>query len=176
MQGRTAAVAAVVDARLDVLFIRRAASPADPWSGNVALPGGRVDPGDAGPLAAAIRESREELGLDLSDAELLGPLHDIHTAPGLPKMVVRPFVFHVRSFGALQPNYEVASTHVLGVHALLRGEGRSSMPFDFRGHPITLPCVDFDGVRLWGMTLRMIDDLLHRLDGKGVGMARPTMA
>src|SRR5512140_1799579 len=67
--GRKAAVAAIVrDSRdgAELLFIRRAEHPRDPWSGQMGLPGGRVDPGDPSPFAAAVRETAEEIGLDLA--------------------------------------------------------------------------------------------------------------
>jgi 8-oxo-dGTP pyrophosphatase MutT (NUDIX family) len=81
---------------LEVLFITRAAHPGDPWSGDVAWPGGRLEAGETA-LAAAVRETREELGLELSAPAwtLLGPLPDrpaVRTA-GLAKLVVRAFVF-----------------------------------------------------------------------------------
>jgi len=63
----------------EVLFIRRAINERDAWSGNVALPGGRQEPTDADDEATAIREAREEIGLDLSDRhawERLGRLVD----------------------------------------------------------------------------------------------------
>jgi hypothetical protein len=63
------------------------------------------------------------------------------------------------------PNREVQSVHRLALDALMRGEGRGTMPWTWNGQKIWLPRVDFDGVRLWGMTLRAVDDLLDRLDG-----------
>ena len=66
-----AAVAAVLRERpgeLELLFIRRAEHADDPWSGDLAFPGGRIDPEDAGPREAAIRETLEELQLDLREA------------------------------------------------------------------------------------------------------------
>ena len=67
-----AAVAAVLDRNLDLLLIRRAVHERDPWSGNMAFPGGRVEPEDDGPLAAALRETLEEVGLPLRRDALLG--------------------------------------------------------------------------------------------------------
>src|SRR5438105_2270539 len=75
---KKAAVAAIVrerNAELELLFIRRAEHPQDPWSGHMAFPGGRVDHDDPDALAAAVRETREELGLDLGvHGEKLGEL------------------------------------------------------------------------------------------------------
>jgi len=62
---------------LEILFIERAHHPQDPWSGNIAFPGGRIDPGDDGARSAAERETLEEIGVALSATEYLGQLDDI---------------------------------------------------------------------------------------------------
>lgn len=168
-----AAVAAVFDGRDELLFIRRAAHPADPWSGHVAFPGGRMEPTDAGPLDAAIRETREELGLTLEPDQLVGALDDLAAVGGRPGLVVRPFVFRLPGeVPALRPNAEVAAVMQLPLAHLLAGTGRGPMPYTHDGVALQLPRVDFDGHRLWGLTLRMVDDLLDRIDGRGAGLAR----
>jgi 8-oxo-dGTP pyrophosphatase MutT (NUDIX family) len=170
---RRAAVALVLDAAGDVLLIRRADFEGDPWSGHVALPGGRVETEDDSHLSAAIRETLEEVGLSLNPAQALGTLDDV-PSPGMgpPRVVVRPFVFAVERFDPLRPNEEVASVHPFALSALLDNVGRGPMAYEHRGQVFTLPRVDFDGQRLWGMTLRVVDDLLHRLDGRGLGLKR----
>jgi 8-oxo-dGTP pyrophosphatase MutT (NUDIX family) len=65
-----------VPADLDVLLVGRAATLRH-HSGQVAFPGGRVDPGDTGPEAAAIREAVEETGLDAAGVEVLGTLGEL---------------------------------------------------------------------------------------------------
>ena len=110
-----AAVAVVLregSSGFEVLLMRRAQRDGDPWSGDVSCPGGFEDPGDAGPAAAAIRETREELGLDLSTARLLGGLPDRPAAPWrwMAPFSVTPVVFAVRGDPplSLEPS-EVAS-------------------------------------------------------------------
>jgi 8-oxo-dGTP pyrophosphatase MutT (NUDIX family) len=169
--GRRAAVAAVVTADLDVLFIRRAEYAGDPWSGHVSFPGGRVEAGED-VLSAAIRETSEELSLDLGSATLLGELDEVATMGPLPRLVIRPYVFAVPSLPEVVPNEEVAAVHTLRLSQLLANAGRGSMRHPWRGTDIVLPRVDFDGVRLWGLTLHMVDDLLDRIDGRGRGLAR----
>src|SRR5512147_1099599 len=77
-EGRVAAVAAVLRQGTDgveLLFIRRAKRRGDPWSGHMAWPGGKREAGDAGLVACAVRETREEVGLDLqAHGELIGSL------------------------------------------------------------------------------------------------------
>lgn len=172
-EARKAAVAAIFDARGDLLLMRRAEHPDDPWSGHLSFPGGRVEPDDADSLAAAIRETSEEVGLALGEAQLIGQLDDLTTRPVTRGMIITPFVFHVPEFGGLVPNEEVQSLHRIRLEDLLTGVGRDQFVLSFRGADYDMPTVDVDGHRLWGLTLRMIDDLLDRLDGQGTGLGRP---
>ena len=169
--GRRASVCAVFTPSLDLLFVRRAEYEGDPWSGHLAFPGGRVEPGET-PLEAAMREAHEEVGLELQADQVVGELDELRTMGPLPPLVIRPYVFLVEDLGELRPNYEVASVHHLPLGMLLSNDGRGPMVHPWRGTDITLPRVDFDGVRLWGLTLHMVDDLLHRIDGRGRGLAR----
>jgi 8-oxo-dGTP pyrophosphatase MutT (NUDIX family) len=172
---RAASVAMVLDDALDVVLIRRAEHPGDPWSGHLGLPGGRVEPDDADRQHTAVRETWEELGLDLSAAVAFGPLDDVASpARGPRAVVVRPFVFHVPVLPPLRPNEEVADVLRIGLAPLLSGVGRTRFLLEWRGRRITLPAVDVYGHRLWGMTLRVVDDLLHRIDGRGMGLERPS--
>ena len=61
---------------VDLLFVERAAS-LNHHPGQIAFPGGRVDPGDAGPVAAALREGMEETGLDPAGVDVIGTLGDL---------------------------------------------------------------------------------------------------
>lgn len=165
-----AAVAAILTPGRHLWFIRRADRLGDPWSGHLAFPGGREQASDRSALAAAIRETEEEVGVDLRDAELLGQLDDLRSRP-MTRLVIRPFVFALPEVPSWRPNEEVAQVLSFPLDALLQGQGRG----DMRYPPVVgmrLPRVDFAGHRLWGLTLHMVDDLLHRLDGRGLGLDR----
>ncbi|HUF13871.1 MAG TPA: CoA pyrophosphatase, partial [Longimicrobiales bacterium] len=88
---------------LDVLLIRRARHDSDPWSGHVALPGGRRDPADTDLSATARRETLEEVGLDLDRiGRQLGRLQPVAPAsPRLPSLSITPYVF------AVEPGHEL---------------------------------------------------------------------
>src|SRR4051794_30309859 len=94
---KLAAVAALLrdPGELEVLLIKRAEQAADPWSGHMAFPGGRKDEGDRDLLATAIREAREEIGVELAERELAGRLDDVQAiARARPvDLVIVPHVF-----------------------------------------------------------------------------------
>lgn len=163
-----AAVAAVLDPQERLLFIKRSDRAGDPWSGHMAFPGGRVDPGDASPRAAAERETLEEVGLPLARAgRLVGALDELASPvrAGPTRLVVSPFVYTLSSSPVLQPNHEVASVHWIALDRLARGEGRGGFELSWQGQRWWMPHVELDGVRVWGLTLRMLDDLLGRMGG-----------
>ena len=141
-----AAVAMVlreVEAGLELLFIRRAEHPNDPWSGQMAFPGGRTEPGDVGLRATAIRETREELGLDLERQGLfLGALDEVRAMARLRPMnlAIAPFVFRLDADGALTPSEEVESAHWLPLAGLLDPAARSAHVYEHQGARIEFPC------------------------------------
>jgi len=167
--GRRAAVAAVLregGAGLELLFILRAEHAKDPWSGQMAWPGGRVDDGDAGPLATALRETREELALDLErDAEPLGALSEVrtHLRRGPGPLSVLPFVFELKGEPVLAPNQEVQEALWVPLSFLLDRGHRGHLVWTGRGVPLVMPCFRFEGRVIWGLTLQMLDEMLELL-------------
>lgn len=168
---RKAAVAAVlrdVPGDVELLFIRRAEHPRDPWSGQMGLPGGRVDPGDASPLAAALRETREEIGLDLEAlGRSLGRLSEVRThlpLGSVPHSVV-PFAFAVDGEPVLSPNHEVQEALWVPLSFLANRRNRRSFTWVRKGLPLPMPCYTFRGRVIWGLTLRIVDELLEAAPG-----------
>jgi 8-oxo-dGTP pyrophosphatase MutT (NUDIX family) len=162
---RQAAVAIVLrsaPAGEEVLFIRRAEHPFDPWSGHMAFPGGMVDPGDASPLAAAHRETREELGLHLGDtAALLGRLSDVAPLSLRASLAISPFVFELTATEVeLTPNDEVQEPVWIPFAFLADPRQRSSFFWSRGGVPVPMPCCRWEGRVVWGLTLRMVDELV----------------
>ncbi len=147
----------------EALFIERARHPGDPWSGHMAFPGGRMDPEDAGPRAAAERETLEEVGLDLSGAEPLGRLDDLEGrhAGRRSGLVVSAFVYHHAAPGPLRPNYEVEMAMWVPVRVL-------SDPDHHVEYAIHDDLRPFPGIRVgsaephivWGLTYRFLEVFL----------------
>ena len=166
-EGSRAAVAMIVRERGDdseMLFIRRAEHPLDPWSGHMAFPGGRADPGDEGDLlVTAMRETSEEIGVDLrAEGEVLGHLSDIAAiARGkLVGMVIRPYVVALRGEPAIVPNYEVAEVLWAPLTPLLRGELATTYPYVHEGKQLALPAHRIGERVVWGLTHQMVEALL----------------
>lgn len=169
--GARAAVAAILRERpggeAELFFIQRAEHPKDPWSGHIAFPGGRHEPTDASLLATAIRETQEEVGLDLTRAELVGRLPDVpaFSRSKRGRLVVTPWVFAMRGEPAVTPNEEVQSVIWTPFSTLARGEGRGTYAFTYEDKPYELPCIRLEPGQkvLWGMTYRMLETMLEAL-------------
>jgi len=170
-EGRRAAVAAVLRSGatdLELLFILRAKHARDPWSGQMAWPGGRIETGDASPLAAAVREAREEVALDLErDAELLGQLSEVrtHLRHGPGPLSVVPFLFHLRGEATPVPNSEVQEALWVPVDFFRDRAHRGRLVWLGRGVPLAMPCYRYNGRVIWGLTLRMLEEVLRLFAG-----------
>lgn len=165
-----AAVAIVVRESRDgpqVLLIRRADHPGDAWSGHMAFPGGREDPQDKNLLSTAIRETLEEVGLDLGQAgRLLGQLAPLPAmARGRPVgMTIVPFVFELVGDAELLYSEEVVEALWVPLDPLLQGQLRTTFAVDRDGgERVDLPAHDVGGRVVWGLTYRMLDSLFELL-------------
>lgn len=167
---RQAAVAIVLhesEQRPEVLFIKRATVEGDPWSGHMAFPGGHMEGGDANLVEAAMRETEEEIGLDLTSSRLIGPLSHQRAAPRgrTIDMLVAPYVFALESIPDLKLNHEVDEVVWGSFDAMYRGSNH-----DVEYRPVADTKVAFNGYRLadrhfvWGLTYRTLQTLFAAID------------
>ena len=154
---------------LDLLIIKRAERAGDPWSGHLALPGGRVGPEDLDLVMTAARETREEVGIELlreqGDRQLfLGQLPPLATqSPLLPPLEIVPFVARPPSSFAIAPNHEVASAFWIPLRDL-KARGHTATFRHQAGSVIRKwPAYETDAGPIWGITERILTDLLSRL-------------
>ena len=148
----------------ELLFIERAERAGDPWSGHMAFPGGRMEPVDPSPRAAAERETWEEVGLVLSDADALGRLDDLHgrhAGRRLP-LVISAWVYHVEHRGPLALNDEVEEALWVPLHRIVDPRHHVEYPTPWAGYPGILVGRPERHV-VWGLTYRFLELLLARL-------------
>ncbi len=163
-ESESAAVVVVFDEKregLSCLFIRRRSSEGDPWSGQVAFPGGRAQEGDTTLLDTARRELYEEVGLKLGeDVHLLGVMP--HVNPGnIPTMRVSPFIGILAREAEPRRGEEPLEVfwlplrelryRVCSVHSKTRGV-------------MQVRAFVYDNMVIWGMTARILRELLNALE------------
>jgi 8-oxo-dGTP pyrophosphatase MutT (NUDIX family) len=142
---------------LEALFIRRAEHEHDPWSGHMALPGGRKDPEDPSLAAAAMREIFEEVGLMVGEEMLLGRLDDIKA--GLLEVYdlsVSPFVFYYPNAGALTLNHEVAEAPWLPLAHFANTQNVTPYILHWNDAERVFPAFEVGSYRIWGLTYRVL--------------------
>ncbi len=177
---RRAAVAVVLQANgpeeTMVLLIERTTRSDDPWSGQMAFPGGRVDPEDDGPLSAACREVKEEVGIDLLRvARHVGAGDDLRAMARGKRLdlVVTPFIFVLEvDPGELEMSLqadEVAGVLWVPFEELASGRHNGVKRHQRPGTEviIKLPTYEVGGKVVWGLTymmLRNLFDILERSD------------
>ena len=147
---------------LNVLLIERPENPADPWSGHMALPGGRGAP-DEPALTTAIRETHEEVGVDLlADGMLVGRLDDVRPSPGGPQIAVSPFVFAVPGEITIAPDpREVASAVWIPLaHLADPASAAEHLHILPGGGRLRFPALAYHHHVIWGLTYRMLIQFL----------------
>ncbi len=162
---------------LEVLFIERPLTLST-HSGQVAFPGGGIDPDDADPVAAALREAEEELGIPRAEPQVVGALDQFPTHTGFH---VTPIVALVRAPLTLTPSpHEVASVFQVPLPALLDPAGRRTMRGLRRAARVPAgsePRLTFwvhTPRVIWGVTGHIVDNLLAVLGASlGGAGARP---
>ncbi len=131
-------------------------------AGQIAFPGGRVDPEDDGPVAAALREAQEEIELPPNEVEVIGTTDRYRTITGYE---VTPVVGVVPPDLPLRPHqHEVAAIFEAPLHHILRPEHQIVRTVEWRGRERSYYEIEWQGRRIWGATAAMIVNLSRRLE------------
>jgi 8-oxo-dGTP pyrophosphatase MutT (NUDIX family) len=132
--------------------------------GDISFPGGAIDPTDASPLAAALRESEEEVGLRASDVDILGQMDEVPTITGFR---ITPFVGLVNGPYAFRTNHEVEELLLVPLSVLrepdvVSVEEREVSP----GQRIPIYHYRYGKRDIWGITGRLVKELIELLPAR----------
>ena len=164
---KTAAVALILRQHMqgaEVLFIERSRRTDDPWSGQMAFPGGKTEPDDNYSMETALRETHEEVGIRLSPNMSIGCLDDLVAPPSSPAhgLVVSCYAFVLEQNEHIRPNSEVHDTIWLSIDWMLNkrnfiGDFR---PRDYEGSYPGIRVGREDNRVIWGLTFRFLQGFL----------------
>ena len=169
-----AAVAMIVHQHKDqgwsLFMIERAEYKGDLWSGHMAFPGGKKDKAsDNSNIMTACRETHEEVGVQLKDKQHHLTHLKARTTVSIPKkgakrLQISPHVFYLSEEPELLLNEEVANTFWIPLDFFKDPKNRESMQFKIKGRvTVKLPCYTYKNRRIWGLSLRFIDELLTQI-------------
>jgi 8-oxo-dGTP diphosphatase len=161
-QGANASVAVILkleSGRLHVLFVRRVQNSRDPWSGQMALPGGKREPKDKNLKETVIRETLEETKIDLlQNCQFLGVMGVFQSKPR-PEIKVLPFVILAEKEPSIVLNEkELEEYFWIPLEELVRN--RATAKFSFG----EVPAFIVGSTIVWGLTYRIVEDLMHCLE------------
>ncbi len=160
-QNANAAVAMLLKPRnddLDILFVKRVENLADPWSGQMAFPGGKRDANDADAVATVIRETREETGIDLLvGCRFLGVLTALSSRPR-PDLRVLPFVVLLER----EPMITLSAKELEGfvwipLHEIVSHRRSAKLSIG------EVPAFVVGSIVIWGLTYRALESFIDVL-------------
>ena len=140
-----------------ILFTKRA-DDVPTHKGQVSFPGGMAEPGDSGPIATALRETHEEIGLRENTIEVLGLLHDVRAITGVPVTPVLGYLGKIDPVKLEIDTRETASAFALSVEDLCHSQSRHRVQYDQRG---SYPVFERSPWPVWGLTAVMVDEFLR---------------
>ena len=155
-----AAVAILVkpnDDDLELLLVKRAEATGDPWSGDMAFPGGKKMPEDRGLVDTVAREVLEETGIDLRSAGTLGYMEPLFSSVR-KTFRVQPIVYSFQEKPEIHLNYELTRYMWAPLNALRKSRCQTVVK-GWEG-----PVFRIDGEVVWGLTYRMLEKILEMLE------------
>lgn len=158
-----AAVAVISTRSNDILFIRRKVNPRDPWSGDIAFPGGRKINSDRHLLDTVYREVNEEVGIRLSIFGFEPIVLGVFNPMSYPNYKVYAYVFWIDGVCSVSPGDEVDEIIWLSIDSLVRG--RCIRYLRILKVVREVECFRSNDIVIWGLTYRILNRFLHRFYG-----------
>jgi 8-oxo-dGTP pyrophosphatase MutT (NUDIX family) len=132
-------------------------------AGQISFPGGRVEPEDESPSATALRETKEEIGLEPRFVEIVGYLDPYKTGTGF---LVTPVVGLVSIGFSLSPDeFEVADIFEVPLDYILDASNHRRESRNFDGIERTFDVIEYENRYIWGATAGMLINLYEKLRG-----------
>ena len=160
-QGTNAAVAVILRAKesaFEVLLVKRVKNPTDPWSGQMALPGGKRNPNDKSLKGTIIREILEEIGVKINKSQFLGVLEVTESEPK-PGIKILPFVLLLKDDSPLSLNpAELERFLWISFEELL--QSKCMVEFSFG----KVPAYVFADAVVWGITYGILTEFFEALE------------
>ena len=152
---------------LELLLIKRAEYEGDPWSGQVALPGGRREPDDLSLEQTAVRETWEETAIDIArDGVMLGALDEVSPrTPTVRRVIVRPYVAAIVPEVAIVESPEVAAAFWVPLARLRETAAWITAEVVAHGQSLSVPAFTHGEYVVWGLTERILRGFLELLEG-----------
>ncbi len=145
-----------------LVFIKR---PVDDTvhSGQIAFPGGRVEPDDKDLVHTALREANEEVNVEPREVSILGTLSKLHIPPS--NFDVFPIIGYSNSRPKLKGNYEVDKILEVNLEKLLDENTKTTKTINHRlGKLVDVPCYFIEGEIIWGATAMMVSELIQLIE------------
>jgi len=146
-----------------MLFIKRPESEKDPFSGHMAFPGGRMEKGDSSKLETAIRETYEEVGINITQsARIIGTLHDVNpNNPRARNYVVTPYLSVLNEEVTIIPEAkEVETTVWVPMYHLVDDRNKEIRIRERDGRQVEDYAYNYEQYLIWGMTGRILHQFL----------------
>lgn len=173
-RSEAAVLMAFTDEAEPQLILTRRADHLNSHRGEVALPGGKIDPDDASFIQTALRESQEEIGLDPAQVDILGHLDPMVTRFGVKVTPVVGIVAHDIALAA-NPE-EIDSIFRVPLTFFLRDERTRTDRGTVNGHTVAVPCWHWEGYDIWGVTAIILVNFMNRVLGKHIDTGIESLA
>lgn len=147
----------------NIIFIKRTSlQKKDKHAGQVAFPGGKKDQGDPDLMYTALREAEEEIGIDLSGVDILGPLTPMYIT--VSKFLVHPFLAYSWKKPVLsKQDMEIEDILELPLHSFLETDAKKETRIRLSEGIILnhVPAFQINGHIIWGATAMMLNEFIE---------------
>tara|TARA_Y200000002_G_scaffold341068_1_gene312014 strand:- start:617 stop:1216 length:600 start_codon:yes stop_codon:yes gene_type:complete len=140
-----------------ILFTKRS-EQLKTHSGEVSFPGGKWEEGDSNLYQTALRESNEEINLDMKNVTKLGPLNFLLSRH---KIEVNPFVGYLNQLQDFKGNFEIDEIFTVPISFLMNEENIEYKEFNRNDLKVYIPSWVYNGNRIWGLTAMIAADFLN---------------